>query len=151
MDLKKFTAKDLRSCKELKDTGLAMTGKSVVIVMKDRKTNTVKAKVVQDTKAEALQEFVADSTERDAQVYIDESRSYIRVNRKHDTVNHLIQEYVKDLAHTNAGLNPLGLWSSGRIKACITNSVGSILTGMYSNLQVNIASSNWIYLTRCTA
>jgi len=93
-----------------------------MIVMKDRKTNTVKAKVVQDTKAETLQEFVADSTERDAQVYIDESRSYIRVNRKHDTVNHLIQEYVKDLAHTNARLNPLGLWSSGRIKACITNS-----------------------------
>lgn len=57
--------------------------------------------MVQVTKAETFQEFVVDSTEREAQVYTDESRSYIGLYRKHDTVNHSVQEYVKDLAHTN--------------------------------------------------
>ncbi len=87
--------------KELKDTGRGMTGKSVVVGMKDRKTNKVRATVVQDTKAETLQTFVEESTSEDAQVYTDDSRSYIGMDRRHEAVNHSIQEYVRGLAHTN--------------------------------------------------
>jgi len=80
--------------KELKDTGRGMTGKSIVVGIKDRKTNKVKAQVVQDTKAETLQNFVEESTRENTQVYTDESRSYIGLDRSHEAVNHSIQEYV---------------------------------------------------------
>jgi len=86
---------------ELKDTGRGSVGKVAVVGIKDRETNKVKAKAVQDTKAITLQSFVINSTQEDAQVYTDDSNSYIGLKRKHDTVNHSVQEYVKGLAHTN--------------------------------------------------
>ncbi len=87
--------------KELEGTGRGMTGKAIVVGAKDRKTNKIKAQVVEDTKAETLQDFVETSTQETAQIYTDDSRSYIGLNRKHESVNHSLQEYVRDLAHTN--------------------------------------------------
>ena len=81
--------------------GRGPVGKTAVVGAKDRKTNKISAQVIQDTTADTLQDFVTDSTKEDAQVYTDDSRSYIGLDRRHEVVKHSIQEYVRDLAHTN--------------------------------------------------
>ncbi len=81
--------------KDLKDTGRGMTGKTIVVGMKDRKTNKIKAQVVPNTKAETLHEFIEKSTGKDTQVYTDESRSYLGLDRRHEAVNHSIQDIIE--------------------------------------------------------
>ena len=83
------------------NAGRGPVGKTAVVGAKDRKTNKVQAQVVEDTTAETLQTFVTDSTEKTAQVYTDENRSYIGLNRPHKSVKHSAGEYVRGLAHTN--------------------------------------------------
>ena len=55
----------------------------------------------EDTTAGTLQEFVTNSTQEDAQVYTDDSRSYIGLDRDHEAVKHSASEYVRGLVHTN--------------------------------------------------
>jgi len=50
-------------------------GKSVVVGIKDRTTNQIKARVVSDTKKENLQGYVNDNVSEDAIKYTDENRS----------------------------------------------------------------------------
>ena len=80
--------------------GRGGVGKTVVVGAKDRKTNAVSAKVVQNTDTETLQGFVADHAEKGATVYTDEAAAYKGMPFDHEAVNHSISEYVNGMAHT---------------------------------------------------
>ena len=92
--------KNKHRSKKLK-AGRGGVGKSIVAGVKDRGTNKVVAKVVPDIKASTLQGFVESHTEESAQVYTDEGRGYIGIDRAHESVNHSAGEYVREMAHTN--------------------------------------------------
>ena len=83
--------------------GRGSVGKVAVVGAKDRGTNRVKAKVVSDTTAETLQNFVLDHAEFGTKVYTDEHRGYagLRYLYEHETVHHSVKEYVKGMVHTN--------------------------------------------------
>ena len=68
---------------------------------KDRKTNKVKAKVIENTDAKTLQKFVADSAADGATVYTDDAAAYKGMPFDHESVRHNVSEYVRDMAHTN--------------------------------------------------
>ena len=76
-------------------------GKTIVAGVKDRPSKRVSAKVVENTEASTLQDFVEENTEEDATVYTDNAKSYIGIPREHDTVKHSAGEYVKGDASTN--------------------------------------------------
>lgn len=94
--------------KELDGTGRGAVGKTAVVGAKDRATNQVSAKVVTDTTADTLQEFVKDNADPSATVYTDDASAYDSLPFDHDTVKHSLQEYVKGDVHTN-GIE--SLWS----------------------------------------
>ena len=83
------------------DAGRGGVGKSVVLGMKDRDTNEVRAEVISRTDSETLAAFVEDNTDIDAQVYTDGARAYEGVDREHDAVFHSAGEFVRGMAHTN--------------------------------------------------
>ena len=86
--------------KKLK-AGRGTVGKQPVAGIKDRKTNKVKAKAVGNTSASVLQGFVHNETRLGAQVYTDDARAYQGINRPHESVQHSVGDYVRDMAHTN--------------------------------------------------
>ena len=81
--------------------GRGTAGKSAVVGIKDRSTNTIAVKAVPNTTKETLQGFVTDHTGTGTQVFTDESTSYSGLPRKHATVNHSALEFVRGEAHTN--------------------------------------------------
>ena len=81
--------------------GRGAVGKTAVVGAKDRKTNKVKAKVIQDTDKPTLQRFVADHAAPGATVYTDDAAAYQDIPFDHETVKHSVGEYVRDMAHTN--------------------------------------------------
>ena len=87
--------------KALQDTGRGAVGKTAVVGLKDRATNTVRAKVVEQTDAETLQGFVRSNVDKEAIVYTDDALAYDGVARWHETVRHSAGEYVRAMAHTN--------------------------------------------------
>ncbi len=89
--------------KELADTGRGAVGKTAVVGAKDRATKKVTAKVVRDTTAETLQDFVRDHAKGGTMVYTDEAGSYggLAPEYPHETVKHSVSEYVRGMAHTN--------------------------------------------------
>ncbi len=91
--------KNKHNSKKLK-AGRGPVGKSAVVGIKDRETNTVKATVVKRTDAPTLQGFVNTHRAEGAKVYTDEHRSYEGLDN-HESVKHSVSEYVKDQAHTN--------------------------------------------------
>ena len=74
---------------------------TAVVGAKDRATNQVSAKVVQDTDKATLQGFVADNAEPDAIVFTDDAPAYEGIENPHETVKHSVSEYVRGVAHTN--------------------------------------------------
>ena len=68
---------------------------------KDRKTNKIKAKVVENTDAKTLHEFVTDSAADGATVFTDDAAAYRGMPFDHESVRHSVGEYVRDMAHTN--------------------------------------------------
>ncbi|MDE0530716.1 MAG: IS1595 family transposase [Albidovulum sp.] len=74
---------------------------TAVVGVKDRETNQIVAKVVADTNAKALQGFVEEHTQEDAQVYTDEGTAYVGIDRPHESVKHSAIEYVRGDVHTN--------------------------------------------------
>ncbi len=85
--------------KTLKGRGAA--GKSIVVGAKDRATNKVSAKVIEEADAETLQGFVADHTEDGSTVYTDDATAYKGMkDRTHESVKHSVGEYVRQQAHT---------------------------------------------------
>ena len=87
--------------KELAGTGRGAVGKTAVVGMKDRDSNKVTARVVDDIDAPTLQGFVADHAAPDAMVYTDDHGGYQGMPFEHETVKHSVAEYVRDMAHTN--------------------------------------------------
>ena len=80
--------------------GRGPVGKTAVVGMKDRTSNTIKATVTQKTDAKTLQNFVNDNRVDGAKVYTDDHRSYIGLDH-HESVKHSVSEYVNGMAHTN--------------------------------------------------
>ena len=75
-------------------------GKTAVAGVKDRETNQVSARVVEETDARTLQAFIEDRTVPDAKVYTDEAKAYSGMPNR-EAVKHSAGEYVKGEAHTN--------------------------------------------------
>ena len=80
--------------------GRGGVGKSVVVGIKDRETNKISAKLVEDTTMETMHDFVLSHTCIDAAIYTDEHRSYKGLPN-HTAVKHSVSEYVRDQAHVN--------------------------------------------------
>ena len=78
--------------------GRGTVGKTPVAGIKDRATNQVSTKVIEDTTKRTLQQFVEERIEADAQVYTDESSSYVGLDRPHSAVRHSVGEFYRDQA-----------------------------------------------------
>ena len=85
--------------KALKGRGPA--GKTAIVGAKDRATNAVSAKVVENTDAKTLHKFVADNAADGATVYTDDASAYKGIPFDHESVRHSVGEYVNGMAHTN--------------------------------------------------
>ena len=70
-------------------------GKAVVVGIKDRDTNQVKAAHLPDNKG------ITDNTGQPPMVYSDDSFVYSVLTRAREVVNHSVGEYVRGMAHTN--------------------------------------------------
>ena len=82
--------------------GRGTVGKTAVAGVKDRNTNKVSAKVIENTDAKTLHTFISDNVESGSTVYTDEARSYRGMTDfQHKSVKHSIGEYVNEKAHTN--------------------------------------------------
>ncbi len=88
--------------KAMKGAGPA-AGKAIVVGTKDRESNQVVARVVENTEGPTLKGFVRENAEPGAKVFTDESKSYSGLGGDfdHETVNHSVGEYVRGMAHTN--------------------------------------------------
>ena len=93
--------KNMPKAKREKMTGRGAVGKTAVVGAKDRDTNRVAAKVVQSTDGPTLRDFVEGITDPQAKVYTDDAKAYVGMKRDHESVNHSVGEYVRDMAHTN--------------------------------------------------
>ena len=84
-------------------TGRGPVGKIAVVGAKDRDTNRVAAKVVQNTDKPTLQGFVSDHAKPGSTVYTDEHRAYFGLHGdyRHVAVQHKIKQFVEGQAHTN--------------------------------------------------
>ena len=89
--------------KKIREAGLKQgpSGKTAVIGAKDRETNTITAQVIQSTDGTTLRGFAEGASSPDAQVYTDDAKAYVGMNRKHESVNHSVSQYVSKMAHTN--------------------------------------------------
>ena len=76
---------------------------------RDRETGRIHARVVPSVDGATLQGFVHEVTDPDAVVYTDEAGGYRGVDRRHETVNHSIGQFVDGQASVN-GLE--SFWST---------------------------------------
>ena len=91
----KHSSKKLRA-------GRGAVGKSAIVGAKVRKDKRVVARPVSKTDASTLQGFINANVEAGSVVYTDDSRSYFgMVGFKHESVKHSVNEFVRDMAHTN--------------------------------------------------
>lgn len=81
--------------------GRGGVGKTVVAGAKDRATNRVSARVIENTDKDSLHSFVGDHAAEGATVYTDDHKGYGGLSFTHETVKHTVSEYVRDQAHTN--------------------------------------------------
>lgn len=88
---------------DMADAGRGTVGKDVVVGVKDRATNQVRARHVHRTDAPTLAGFAATNARFGATVYSDEAAVYRTLEAwyKHEAVNHSVGEYVRQQAHTN--------------------------------------------------
>ena len=93
--------KNMPKRKRAKLTGRGAVGKAIVVGTKDRETNKIAARAVENTDGPTLKGFVAEHTAPGAKVYTDESSSYHGMAFDHEAVNHSAGEYVRGMAHTN--------------------------------------------------
>ena len=83
------------------NAGRGPVGKTAVVGAKDRKTNKIKAKVVENTDAKTLQKFVVETAANGATVFTDDAAAYKGMPFDHESVRHSVGEYVSGMAHTN--------------------------------------------------
>ena len=92
--------KNMSNAKRKTLTGRGPVGKTAVLGIKNRNTNEVAAKVVDDTQIGTVTDFVTKNTKTGAKVYTDDALAYgWLLNRK--SVKHSLQEYVRGEVHTN--------------------------------------------------
>ena len=90
--------------KALREAGIGRgtVGRTIVVGMKDRDSNEVRAEVIADTTKPTLQAFVRENAKAGATLYTDEHGSYTSMPAyDHQAVNHSVSEYVRGMAHTN--------------------------------------------------
>lgn len=75
-------------------------GKSTVAGMKDRRTNKVRAKVIEHADQVTLHAFINENIEPGTKIYTDDYRGYNGLEN-HESVKHSIGQYVDGMAHTN--------------------------------------------------
>ena len=92
--------KNMSNAKRKTLTGRGPVGKTAVVGAKDRATNRVAARVVDDTTGRTLQGFVSDSAKPGAKVYTDEALAYDSVPNR-EAVRHSLREFVRGEVHTN--------------------------------------------------
>ena len=92
--------KNMPKSKRAKLKGRGTAGKTAMAGAKDRATNRVMARSVPATDAKTLQGFVADNAAPGAKVYTDEASAYRGMPFDHESVNHGVGEYVRDMAST---------------------------------------------------
>ncbi len=81
-------------------TFVGPVGKTAVAGTKARKTDEIRAHMVERTDSATLQTFVLDHTKSGAKVYTDEAKAYKSLPN-HEMVKHSVGEYVRLMAHTN--------------------------------------------------
>ena len=86
--------------------GRGPVGKTAVVGVKDRDTNTIAAKVVESVSASEVVPFIEGNAAYGAIVYTDEASIYTGLASgfnayRHESVKHSVGEYVKGQAHTN--------------------------------------------------
>ena len=86
--------------KALADTGRGPVGKVAVAGLRDRASNHIAAKVVENTDKKTLQGFVTEHADSEATVYTDEASAYEGLPLEHESVKHSVGEYVRKEAHT---------------------------------------------------
>ena len=92
--------KPLAKRKEL--SGRGAVDMTTVAGAKDRETNRITARVVENTDAPTLQGFVREHAAPGATVYTDEAAAYKGMPEfDHEAVNHSVGEYVREMASTN--------------------------------------------------
>ena len=79
--------------KALKGTG--PVGKSIVVGIKDRRTNRVSAAAVESADAYTLQTFIEDRVGADTKVFTDDAASYVGMVFDHESVRHSCQRRSK--------------------------------------------------------
>ena len=93
--------RNLRKSKRDRGGPRGPDGKRPVIGAKDRASNAVSAKVIENPDKQTLQRFVAEKTLSGATVYTDDAAAYKGIPYRHETVTHSAGEYVRGMAHTN--------------------------------------------------
>jgi transposase-like protein len=94
--------KDKRQAKAALAPIGGISGKAIVMGMRDRETRQVRAKVIPNVKRVTLQAEILQNIERKSTVYTDAAFGYYELAHKdfvHDTVNH-VNEYVRGQVHT---------------------------------------------------
>ena len=93
--------KNMPKSKRCRLKGRGSVGKTTVIGVKERNSNTIEAMSVKSADGPTAKKFIGTRVDKDAQVYTDESKAYAGIPFDHETVNHSAGEYVRDMAHTN--------------------------------------------------
>ena len=82
--------------------GRGAVGKTAVVGVKDRETGEVRAEVVERVDGDTLKGFIREHVEPGATVYTDDAAAYGGLKGfDHESVNHSVAEYVRNMAHTN--------------------------------------------------
>ena len=100
--------KNMPAAKRRSLKGRGTVGKTPVAGMKDRATNPVSARSVENTDKPTLQAMIGSAAAPGAMVYTDEAKAYEEMPFEHEAVNHSLGEYVRGQAHTNGMEN---FWS----------------------------------------
>ena len=84
------------------NAGRGGVGKSTVAGIKDRDTNQVTTKVIENTKRKTLHDFIGDNVEQGSTVCTDDFMSYRNMDGyDHRHVKHSVGEYVDENIHIN--------------------------------------------------
>ena len=81
-------------------TGHGAVGKTAIVGMRDRASNTITADVVTNVKKPTLQGFVKGNMVEGSTISTDENRAYGGLPN-HESVKHSVNEYVRGRVHTN--------------------------------------------------
>ena len=93
--------KNMLKAKRAALTGRGAVGKTAVVGTKDRASNKVAARSVENTDGATLKSFIGQHAVPGAKVFTDEASSYRGIPFDHEAVNHSAGEYVRGMAHTN--------------------------------------------------